>query len=242
MRRFNGVSFVIPAFNEEKNIKDCIQSIHSEMVSRVKKYPYEIIVVDNNSTDKTAEIAKESFAWVEQEERPGVVWARQHGLDISDYDLVAFIDADNIMPKGWLGEALVTFYENDNIICVSGPLQFYDASTFVNICTKVFYRMAQILHVIWPTVQGGNFIVVKSALQKVGGFDTSYVFYGEDTRTAQLLSTVGKISLNYYMKINTSARRLKNQGLFNTTLTYIMNYLSVYWCHKAITKTHNNYR
>jgi glycosyltransferase involved in cell wall biosynthesis len=74
------VTFIIPAFNEEKLVSFAIRSIRAEMADRPNEY--EILVVDNASTDRTAEVALEQGARVVQELRRGIVAARQAGYRV----------------------------------------------------------------------------------------------------------------------------------------------------------------
>src|SRR4051812_20854522 len=95
------ISFVIPAYNEEHVIAKCIGSIQEELLNG--KYDAEIIVANNASNDRTKEIAL-GFPGVRvvDEPRKGVRFARQTGYMASTGELIANIDADNMLPKGWL--------------------------------------------------------------------------------------------------------------------------------------------
>jgi glycosyltransferase involved in cell wall biosynthesis len=232
-----GISFVIPAYNESKYIYDCVTSVLAEAR---KYYRWEVIVVDNNSTDETAYRIPHG-AMVVNERKQGLVWARKRGLEATKYRYVAFIDADCIMPEGW-GEAALCAVMQPGVVAASGPLHYYDAPKYVNWGTNSFYKVARYLHNKWPTIQGGNFIVDKEALLSVGGFDSNVQFYGEDTMTAVKLSQVGRVVMEPAMWINTSARRLNNQGVVNTVSTYIANYFSVNLLHKPVTNTHKDWR
>jgi glycosyltransferase involved in cell wall biosynthesis len=232
-----GISFVIPAFNEVKYINSCVNSIITEAK---KYYRWEVIVVDNNSTDGTKAYVPFEAKLI-YEEKQGLVWARKRGLEATKYRYVAFIDADCIMPEGWAEAALCAVMQ-PGVVAASGPLHYYDAPKYVNWGTNSFYKVARYLHNKWPTLQGGNFIVDKEALLSVGGFDPTIQFYGEDTMTAVKLSQVGRVVMEPAMWINSSARRLNNQGVVNTVSTYIANYFAVNLIHKPVTNTHKDYR
>ena len=235
------ISFIVPAFNEEKYIYECVSSIRTEAIRSCKDW--EIVVINNNSTDKTIDNALKCYnVSVINEKRQGLVWSRQCGFKYSKYPFIAFIDADCVMPTGWVDAAIDAFYDQENVVCVSGPLKFYDSTTFINKASTGFYKIAKQIHKKYPTVQGGNFIVKRDALEAVGGFDTDIQFYSEDTATAIRLARIGKIVLEPNMWINTSARRLQNQGLINTVATYIANYLSMHLIDRPITKKHKDYR
>lgn len=232
------ISFIIPCYNEEKNIKDCIRSIRKI----VWYIPYEIIVVDNNCTDKTAEIAESEGAFVIKETRKGVVFARQAGYEFAKGILIANIDADSKITDGWIWEALSRI-SNDETVAVTGPLEYEGAGFGLRILTKFYYLLAKLSNDhIGVFLQGGNAMIKKSALDKVGGYDTSIAFYGEDTMTAKRIQHLGKIVFNMYMVTTTSPRRLEEQGIIKTTWLYLTNYFSVTFRNKATTNDYKDFR
>lgn len=92
------LSIVIPAYNEEHHLKACLEAI----IAQTEK-PDEVIVVDNNSNDATAEIARSyKFVRLLHEPRQGVVFARDCGFNAVKSDLIGRIDADTILPPDWI--------------------------------------------------------------------------------------------------------------------------------------------
>jgi glycosyltransferase involved in cell wall biosynthesis len=234
------ISFIIPCYNEEKYIKDCIRSIKIEASSCL--YNYEIIVVDNNCTDNTADIAAQEGAIVVSEKQKGVVFARQKGYEIAMYDLIANIDADSRLCKGWVETALYHI-EKLHVVAVTGPLVYDDVSTTMRIMTKMYYYLAWFSNkYIGVFLQGGNALIKKSALDKVNGYDTSIAFYGEDTMTAKRLQEFGKIKFTMKLKLHSSPRRLKDQGVLKTTWLYLSNYFSVTFKNKSTTNDYKDFR
>jgi len=232
------ISFIIPCYNEEEHIKDCIRSIRKH----VWYVPYEIIVVDNNCTDKTAEIAEAELAMVIKESRKGVVFARQAGYEAATGRLIANIDADSEITDGWVWEAL-SCLSNDETVAVTGPLKYNGASFKLRILTKFYYFVAKLSNdYIGVFLQGGNAMIKKKALDEVGGYDTSIAFYGEDTMTAKRIQHLGKIVFNMYMVTTTSPRRIEEQGLIKTTWLYMTNYFSVTFKNKSTTNDYKDYR
>ncbi|HEU4913879.1 MAG TPA: glycosyltransferase family A protein [Candidatus Saccharimonadales bacterium] len=101
------VSIVIPARNEERHLGACLEAIARQTVA-----PYEVIVVDNNSTDKTAAItSRYPFVVVVDEEKEGIVHARDAGFDAASGDIIGRIDADIKLPPTWV-EHVQGFYGN----------------------------------------------------------------------------------------------------------------------------------
>ena len=234
------ISFVIPCYNEEKYIKDCIRSIKEEASKSLLSY--EIIVVDNNCTDNTASIAAQEGAIVVSEKQKGVVFARQKGYEIAMYDLIANIDADSRLCKGWVETALAQINKAD-VVAVTGPLVYDDVSKTMTIMTKFYYYLAWFSNnYIGVFLQGGNALIKKSALDKVNGYDTSIAFYGEDTMTAKRLNQFGQIKFVMKLKLHSSPRRLKDQGVLKTTWLYLSNYFSVTFKNKSTTNDYKDFR
>ncbi|HYH74730.1 MAG TPA: glycosyltransferase family A protein [Candidatus Saccharimonadales bacterium] len=99
------VSIVIPAHNEEGRLRACLESIAAQ-TSR----PYEVIVVDNNSTDTTTAIAASfPFVRIVSEAQQGIVFARNAGFDAATGDIIGRIDADVTMPSNWVAH-IQAFY------------------------------------------------------------------------------------------------------------------------------------
>src|SRR5947207_1820204 len=118
------ISLVIPAYNEEKYIGDCLQSVNEN-----RNGIFEVIVVDNASSDNTREVASRYLdVRVIRQEKRGTNNARQMGLSEARGDLVAFIDADCRLHNSWYTKLAKKFEENPNMVALSGPPKYYDLS------------------------------------------------------------------------------------------------------------------
>lgn len=114
------VSIVIPVYNEEAFLRDCLTSIAQQTVR-----PTEVIVVNNNSTDQTAAIAHRfPFVRLLHEPRQGVVFARTTGFDAATGDIIGRIDADTILPSTWVAEVQRVFAAED-IGAASGSVDYH---------------------------------------------------------------------------------------------------------------------
>ena len=235
------ISLIIPAYNEEKYIGECLK--YAILNSKGKFL--EIIVIDNASSDKTAEIAS-SYAGVRvvREDRKGVTRARQRGYLEAHGDILAYIDADTRMPEGWVETVVSEFSKNKNLVCLSGPNSYYDISNLNNLCVKVFWQIfaMPVYYAVGYMVLGANFAIKKDTLDQMDGFDTSIEFYGDDTDIARKASKYGKVKFKSSFTIETSGRRLKNQGVYITGLVYAKNFFSEVFYHKPSTKDYQDYR
>jgi glycosyltransferase involved in cell wall biosynthesis len=236
---------VVPAFNEELLLPECLESIKAEidrwhmLVDNTTLF--EIIVVDNNSTDRTSEIAKAHGATVVFETKKGLTQARQAGYNAAKYDYHAYIDADNKLSIGWLDH----LYELDDntVVGLSGPPYYEDQTKSVKFMTEIFYMFVRLAHTcIGASMQGGNFVIKKWALDAIGGHSVNILFYGEDTDLAARLSKVGKIKLIPDMWVYSSDRRYTEQGLMNTMAIYAINYFSIHFIKKPVTTDYEDFR
>jgi glycosyltransferase involved in cell wall biosynthesis len=225
------ISFVVPAYNEEALIASCLHAILAE-TSRVGCRA-EIIVVDNNSADRTRQIAGAMPGVVIVDEpKRGLVQARRAGCLAASGQLIANIDADTMIPPGWLDRVLAVFARLPDLAALSGPFIHYDVPKKVQVTAAIFYRFAFVGYLLVRFVfragsmmQGGNFVVRKSALDAVDAFNPNFSFYGEDTELARRLSKVGAVKFSLALPAFSSGRRLAAEGLFRVAFQYSMNYL-----------------
>jgi glycosyltransferase involved in cell wall biosynthesis len=113
------VSIVIPAYNEEGQLALCLEAIARQTVK-----PFEVIVVDNNSTDGTVAIASRyPFVKVLHEERQGPVYARDHGFNAARGEIIGRLDGDSVIAPDWV-ETLQEIFADPSIKAVSGRI-FY---------------------------------------------------------------------------------------------------------------------
>jgi glycosyltransferase involved in cell wall biosynthesis len=113
------VSVVVIAHNEEKHILSCLWSLAENEC----KYPYEIIVVDNASTDKTAELCNKMGVQSLYEKEKGPGCARQCGLDHAHGKYCVCADADTIYPKYYL-QTMIDKLSKHNVVAVYGLWSF----------------------------------------------------------------------------------------------------------------------
>jgi glycosyltransferase involved in cell wall biosynthesis len=112
-----GISIVIPVFNEERHIRGCLEAIARQSVM-----PNEVIVVDNNSTDKTGDIAREfSFVRVVHESQQGRGYARSKGFNEAKHEIIGRIDADSRIAPDWVERVLAAFSADPELSGVTGP-------------------------------------------------------------------------------------------------------------------------
>jgi len=217
------VSVVIPAYNEEKNIAKTIESILAQ-----NYHNFEVIVVNNASTDKTADVASTFPVKVVHEPIKGLLSARERGRLESSGDIIVNIDADCLPDPDWISRGVSLFSENC-IIAVTGPYDYYDGSKLFrhgSLLTQkhVYLVMSKFLQSSYikkgAVLIGGNNFIRAEVLKKAGGYTTAIKFYGEDTDTAKKIARFGKILFSPTLTMKTSARRFQAEGTINIMLKY----------------------
>jgi cellulose synthase/poly-beta-1,6-N-acetylglucosamine synthase-like glycosyltransferase len=226
------ISFVIPAYNEEVCLPVCLSAIEKEIGRNAGDWETEVIVVNNASTDGTKEAASFAGVRVVDETRKGLVWARRAGYLASTGDIIANIDADTKMPKGWLKKVRHEFTRDPKLLALSGPHVFYDVPWRTRFISKTFYIVGFIFDGIsefffknGSMLQGGNFVLRREAMEKIGGFDTSIEFYAEDINIGRRVRRVGRVKWTFSLPMYASGRRFAKQGILATGVTYLFNYL-----------------
>jgi glycosyltransferase involved in cell wall biosynthesis len=246
------LSFVIPAYNEEHYLPACLESILAQSGDLGDQV--EIIVVNNASSDRTREVALSyPGVTVVDEVRKGLPFARQAGFAASRGELIANVDSDSRLTPGWVKQVLETFAEFErkgkSLVALSGPVVYYDLTASERVSVQLFYLLAFVLYAMnryvlraGSMVQGGNFVLRRDALASIGGFNTSIAFYGEDTDIARRLNRVGKVVFTFQLKMFSSARRLKKEGMFTIGVRYTMNYLWTTFRKKPFTEEYIDIR
>ncbi|HVB20286.1 MAG TPA: glycosyltransferase family 2 protein [Candidatus Paceibacterota bacterium] len=242
------VSFSIPAHNEEAVIAQCLQSVLAEI--KRSGVNAEVVVVNNASKDRTREIAL-GFPGVRvvDEFKKGLTYARAAGMYATDGEIIANVDADTMLPPGWLSTVAERFSGDPKLVALSGPFIYYDLSALDRALTRGFYGIGYLLHLLnhyvlhtGAMLQGGNFVIRRDAFIRVGGFDTTIAFYGEDTDVARRLAKVGRVTWTWKLPMYASGRRLKNDGVIRTGWHYTLNHLSVIFLKRPATMVYSDIR
>jgi len=216
------ITLIFPAYNEEAYIGASIDAAKKYSHGKLK----EIIVVDNASTDKTADVARAHGARVVYEARKGLTSARQAGFEATSSELIAYLDADTLITPQWIDIIERTFRERPDIVSLSGPRRHFGTAWYRRWMLNTIWVVAPLTYyVVGYMILGGNFVAKRSVIAQIGGFDRSIAFYGEDTDLARRLSNIGKtlFKMNFY--VYASARRYDNEGMFKPTMIYALNYL-----------------
>jgi len=213
------ISIVIPALNEEGFLERALKSLLKQDFKQ-----FELIVVDNGSTDRTAKIAAEFGARVVFEPKKGAGYARQKGFLEAKGEIVATTDADTILPKNWVSRIVKEFKKRKKMVAFGGLFLLYSGTPASKTVISRLAYPAWILDRLFSggwSIPGVNFSVRKKAFMEVGGFNVGLTL-GEDADISQRLKKIGKVILDRKFVVLTSGRRFRN-GLFPAMRTYLPN-------------------
>lgn len=200
------ISVVIPAYNEEKYLPRTLASL-----SKLDRKPDEIIVVDGGSTDRTAKVARAHGATVITVAHRGIGFARDKGLIKAKGDIIAFTDADTIVPGDWLTKIEETV-SRPGVVGVFGTFRVPDGwwvyRGYVNYIQPWLNQLYYWLGI--PMAAGQNMAFLRKVGLSVGGFPEDYKI-AEDIEMATRLKKSGKVLLRGDLIVSSSGRR-GNEG------------------------------
>jgi len=212
------VSIVIIAYNEEKELLRTISSL----ADTVSEYPTELIVVNNNSTDRTQEILDACGVISVMEKRQGIGWARQTGLEAARGTIIVNGDADSIYPAHWSEAMASPLINNQSVSTVYSKYSFIPSRNFpgARIPLRVHEAFASGLfslrrrHADPVNVMGFSFAFRKQDALKLGGFEVDAKHRWEDGLMVLALTQAGRIHLvtGDDARVWTSDRRLIIDG------------------------------
>ena len=226
-------SVIIPALNEEKTIERTIQCLKTQ---NFNKDQFEIIVVDNASTDKTSEVAQHAGAITVLEKTKGTNIARNRGIKEGKGDILVFLDADCEPHESWL-TIIDSLISNNSIDAISGPYD-YGFTGIQRILSIVVYDYG--FEIVGPimsfcfrkkvcAMMGGNFAVKRTAINEIGEFP-AITFWGDDTAISMKLMAKGKkVSFTRMLKIKSSDRRFSSQGFVHSSFVYFYHFFKMYF-------------
>jgi len=240
------ISAIVCAYNEAHSLPACLFSLLSQT-----RPPDEILVVNNASTDGTAAVARQvPRVRVIDEPTKGLVVARETARRAARGDILAFVDADCRAPISWLERIERRLAVPAAPICVTGPYRFYDwdwrGRTLIRlydiaVAPPTHFLVHHALH-IGAILYGGNFAARQETLERIGGFDRSIEFHGEDTNLGRRLTAIGRIDVRPDCWVWTSARRYRAMGKRRVFGLYVRNFWSEILRHRPADVEHLDVR
>lgn len=197
------ISLIIPALNEEKYLPQTFTS-----VKKMDREPDEIIVVNAQSDDKTAAIAKSFGAKIIVVDRRSIGYSRQKGLEAASGDIVAFTDADTILPTNWLS-TILNHIEKDHVVGVFGGFRVPDGPWWYRFYINVIQPFTNtLIYVIFkiPFATGQNMAFYRKNALSADGFPVDFKI-AEDIEIARRVMSTGKVVFRQDFFVVASGRR-----------------------------------
>jgi len=179
-----GISVVVCTRNRAQQLATCIESLLGLDYSR-----FEIIIVDNApENDETFQLVKDLPVRYVREERPGLDWARNRGITVARFPIIAFTDDDVRVDAYWL-KAIANAFAQKEVMGVSGYVAPAELDTFAQRCFELQYggmghgfrrytlkkeriSSRQLLWISGSCI-GANMAFRKEVFEKIGGFNTA---------------------------------------------------------------------
>lgn len=219
MPRHPLISVVIPAYNEEKYISDCLTALKKQNFT-----DFEIIVVVQGA-DKTAAICKSFGCRVIHQTTPSISLARATGCAAAKGDLIACTDADTKPSSDWLATIASTL-SDPRVLAIAGPITFSSPGFPSWLLSRYLLVLALICRFFnYTVVYGNNFAFTKTAYSKSGGFNPQLAIF-EDMDLANRIGHLGRVKYCSFLNVLTSSRRLERHGFLHFAYTQIRDNLT----------------
>ena len=203
------VSVIVPAFNEERLLGETLRQVNAALTAFARRnWDAELIVCDNNSTDRTAEVARAAGATVVFEPVNQIGRARNRGAEAATGDWLIFIDADS-HPSAELFADVAAQIESGRCLAGGCTIRIEEGYPAGNLITHLWNAASRALH--W--VAGSFIFCDAAAFRKLGGFNVN-LFASEEIELSKRLKKLARaerkrIVIVHRHPLVTSARKLR---------------------------------
>ena len=193
------ISLVVPAFNEEKLLGATLTAIHEATAG----LDAELIVCDNNSTDRTAEIARQGGAKVVFEPINQISRARNAGAAAASGDWLVFVDADSLPDRALFAD-LAEAIASGRYVGGGATVRFDDADSLSNGAVAAWNLISRTM--LWAA---GSFVFCRTAaFREIGGFSTE-LYASEEIDFSRRLKRLGRLTILHRHPLRTSGRKVR---------------------------------
>ncbi|MDO9131519.1 glycosyltransferase [Hydrogenophaga sp.] len=197
------ISFIVPAYNEERLLGATLQAINA--VVQALDEPCEVIVVDDGSTDRTAEIGREHGAQVVAVAHRQIAATRNAGARVAQGDVFIFVDADTLVHETLVRLALQAL--RDGAVGGGAVVRFDGAMPLhARLMVPLVVKLLQVSRL----AAGCFFFCTRTAFEAVGGFDERY-FAAEELGLSRALKRQGRF-LVLREPVLSSGRKLRTHS------------------------------
>lgn len=217
-------SLVVPCYNEARYITGTVNALRSQSFAG----GYEIIVVDNNCTDATADIARELGALVVREPNRGVCWARQKGTEQSTGDIVVSADADTVYAPDWLTRIDRCFRSDPRVVAVCGPCRYVGGPLWGRLYVRLLFGAVHLVYRVTGRVVYATATNIAFRREHWSGYDVTLTQGGDELHLLRSLRGRGRVVFDHTNPTYTSSRRLTRGLLYSFFVTLLVYYLLGY--------------
>jgi glycosyltransferase involved in cell wall biosynthesis len=221
-------SVVVPCYNEESYLPAAIRSLQRQDFGG----EYEIVVVDNNSTDATAEVARRLGVRVVTEPEPGVCNARQAGTEASTGEIVVSVDADTTYAPDWLAKIDRNFRTGADVVAVVGPCRYQDGPHWGRVFARALFGAVGLVY----RATGRTYYVSATNIafrrDRWSGYDTRLTQGGDELDLLRRMRREGTVVYDKTNPTFTSGRRFARGFAYNLFVSLFVFYLSAYFVNR----------
>lgn len=233
------ISIIIPTLNEESVLERTLKNL-----KQGNSFPFEIIVSDGKSTDRTCEIAEQNFVRVEKytgQKRQTIAGGKNLGARVAKYDYFLFQDADVIIPDPeQFFCRTVKFFENEpELVGITVSLRVLPE--YETIFDRFMFKCINLLFIFQNNIlrQGaasGEFQMIKrDAFYKLNGYNEKLVV-AEDIDMFARLAKIGKTRMVQELTVFHTGRRAHKIGWPRLLMTWWINAFSLFFFKKSASK------
>ncbi len=211
------LTVIVPAFNEEAYIGATLDSIRAaaSYLRTRSDFEVDLIVVDNNSDDGTAAVARDKGAAAVHEAVQGVARARNAGARLAEEGVLVFVDADVIVPPVLFDDICDAMIDSD---CIGGAVDVDYGPRRISM--RVYLRAWRVLARLTGMAQGATQFCRRNVFEQVGGYDEG-AWIGEDVDFYWNLRKFAKargrtVRFIRHTRVRASARRFDKWPIWKT--------------------------
>jgi glycosyltransferase involved in cell wall biosynthesis len=225
-------SIVVPAYNEAAYVGRALTSLQQQDFDG----DYEIVVVDNNSTDATADVARAFGVRVVAEATPGVCWARQRGTAESRGEIIISADADTTYAPDWLARIDMMFGDED-VVGVVGPCRYVGGPAWGRAYARLLFSGVQRWYGWTGRTLYASATNIAFRRHAFPGYDVRLTQGGDELSVLRVLRRNGRVVYQHDNPTYTSSRRLTRGAVYGFFVTLLVYYLLAYHLNRVAGRT-----